>query len=326
MNFVDYPKLELHLHLDSSLTFKAAQKIDSTLSQHKFTELFIAPDKCANLPDYLSRVAKQVEFLQTTHALKVATEGLLEKLKEDNVIYAEIRFAPLLHTMRGLSAEEVVDAVNSTIEADNTNLVVNIILCNVRHFSRTQSMQTVELINEFKSTNVVGLDLAGDEKGYPLSNHIPAYEYAREHDIAVTAHAGEACGPSSVRESLEKLQTKRLGHGVRSFESPELVEHLVNQDIHLEVCPTSNIQTNVYDTYANHTVSQLFEKGVSLSINTDGRTTSNVSLSQEYQKIHEAFGWGKNHFLKCNLNALKAAFLQEDKKEQLAGILKAAYA
>lgn len=326
MNFVDYPKVELHLHLDSSLSFEAAQKIDSNLSQQNFNKLFIAPDKCANLPDYLSRVANQVEFLQTKHALKVATEGLLEKLRQDNVIYAEIRFAPLLHTMNGLSAEEVVETVNSTIEADDSNTIVNIILCSVRHFSTSQSMQTVRLINNFKNTCIVGLDLAGDEKGFPLSNHISAYKYARDHDIAVTAHAGEACGPSSVKESLDELQTRRIGHGVRSYESPELVEHLVNHDIHLEVCPTSNIQTNVYDTYANHTVSQLFDKGVSLSINTDGRTTSNVSLTNEYEKMNQTFRWDKKHFLQCNLNALEAAFLAQEKKEELGNVLKTAYA
>lgn len=320
-----YPKVELHLHLDSSVSYDTVQKIDSSISRKKFERSFIAPAKCLNLPDYLSRVANQVELLQTKPALRLATEGLFQQLEKDNIIYAELRFAPLLHTLNGLNPEEVVETVNNTIERYASQTAVNIILCNVRHFSEKESMRTAHLINEFKGSHIVGLDLAGDEKGFPLKNHIKAFQYAKEHDIPVTAHAGEACGPESIKATINELQTNRIGHGVRSFEDPELLEYIKNNNIHLEVCPTSNIQTDVYDTYYDHTVSRLFDEGVSLSINTDGRTTSDISLTDEYEKLANIFGWDKEHFLQCNLNALDAAFIVEARKEQLKETLLEGY-
>lgn len=325
MSFKKYPKVELHLHLDSSVSYDVIKKLSPSITRPEFQRLFVAPKKCLNLPDYLSRVANQVELLQSKPALKLATEELITQLEEDNIIYAEIRFAPILHTLNGLKTKEVVETVNNTIEGYNSSVVVNVILCNVRHFSEEQSMHTVRLVNDFKGSNVLGLDLAGDEKGFPLKNHIKAFQYAKEHDIPVTAHAGEACGPESIKATINELQTKRIGHGVRSFEDPELLEYIKNNNIHLEVCPTSNIQTDVYDTYYDHTVSRLFDEGVSLSINTDGRTTSDVSLTDEYEKLANTFEWDKEHFLQCNLNALDAAFVSEEKKSDLKSIIRKGY-
>lgn len=321
MNVKQVPKIELHLHLDSSVSFEVIRQIQPAMSKKEFQEAFVAPPKCNNLPDYLSRVANQVELLQSKVSLKLATEGLIRQLEEDNIIYTEIRFAPLLHTKNGLQPQEIVEVVNETLETSSSDMIINIILCNLRDFSEAQSLQTAELVKQFSQSRVVGLDLAGDENGFPLDNHIKAYRFAREHDLPRTAHAGEACGPQSVRETLKQLRPTRIGHGVRSFEDLALIDLLKEENIHLEVCPTSNIQTNVYDTYADHTIDRLYEEGVSLSINTDGRTTSNVSLTEEYQKLQRAFGWGKKHFLQCNLNALDAAFTSESTKEKLSKVI-----
>lgn len=311
------PKTELHLHLDSSLSFDAVRKLDPTVSREEFFDTYVAPPKCNDLKDYLKRVEKQVDLLQSLHSLELATEGLLEMLEKDNVIYAEVRFAPLLHIRNGLKPHSIVETVLDTIENAGSDIHLNLILCNLRHFSEEQSMQTATLIRDFKDRSVVGLDLAGDEKGHSLQQHIAAYRFAVNHGINRTAHAGEACGPYSVKETLEKLHPTRIGHGVRSCEDPQLLDLLKEKNIHLEVCPTSNIQTNVYDSYTDHTIDQLYKRGLSLSINTDGRTTSNVSLTQEYDKLQETFGWGKEHFLHCNLNALDAAFTTDEEKAKL---------
>ncbi|MDZ7690286.1 MAG: hypothetical protein U5K69_03870 [Balneolaceae bacterium] len=118
---------------------------------------------------------------------------------------------------------------------------------------------------------MVGFDIAGDEKGFPLDNHIKAYQLAGEHDISRTAHAGEAEGPESVWETIQKLNPTRIGHGVRSCEDTELLDFIQRHNIHLEICPTSNIQTDVYDSYSDHTIDKLYKEGISVSINTDGR-------------------------------------------------------
>lgn len=323
------PKLELHLHLDSSLSFEAVKKIRPDITKPQFRKLFVAPPKCKNLPDYLSRVSNQVDILQTKDSLKIASETLLQQLAADNIAYAEVRFAPLLHTREGLSAEKVLEIVTDIFikqaASKHHGPEVRIIVCSLRNFSEKKSTQSAELAVAFKDRGVVGFDLAGDEKGFPLDNHIRAYQLAGKHDISRTAHAGEAAGPESVWDTIKKLKPTRIGHGVRSYEDPELIDFIKRERIHLEVCPTSNIQTDVYDSYSDHTIDKLYEEGISVSINTDGRTTSNVSLADEYRKLNRIFGWDEEHFLQCNLNALDAAFIPEDKKQKIKSIIEAGY-
>ncbi|MDX1586934.1 MAG: adenosine deaminase [Balneolaceae bacterium] len=314
-----HPKVELHLHLDSSLSYRIARKLDNSLNPKSFRDKFVAPPKCKDLNDYLVRVARQVNLLQSAEALAMASEDLVRQLAEDGVIYAEVRYAPLLHIRDGLQPEEVVETVSHTLSeaSRDTDLEVRVILCTLRHFSEKQSMQTAELAHEYRDANIVALDIAGDESGFPLDAHRQAFEYAKDHGLMTTAHAGEAEGPDSVIDTLESLHPHRVGHGVRSHEDQKLVTHLKNQDIHLEICPTSNIQTDIYHSIRDHTISELFETGVSLSINTDGRTTSNVTLTEEYQKLTDAFGWGTQEFRICNLNAAEAAFLPGPEKDKL---------
>ncbi len=325
MDLKRLPKTELHLHLDSSLSFDAVQKLDSSISRAHFFDSFVAPPKCTDLNDYLKRVEKQVDLLQTEYSLQLATEGLVKMLEEDNVIYAEIRFAPLLHIRNGLHPRTIVKTVLNSLENARSEVQMNLILCNLRYFSEAQSMETAALVKEFRDRSVVGLDLAGDESGFSLDEHTAAYRYAKEHNLHRTAHAGEASGPESVRKTLEALHPSRIGHGVRSFEDPELLKIIKEKNIHLEICPTSNIQTNVYDTYADHTIDMLYEKGISLSINTDGRTTSNVSLTEEYEKLCDTFGWGEEQFLQCNLNAIDAAFITGEEKTKLKKTIQEGY-
>lgn len=188
--------------------------------------------------------------MQTTEQLRLVTADLFEQLQRDNVIYAEIRFAPLLHTEKGLSAEEVVGTVEDALATASqaTGVGAHLILCTLRHFSEAQSLQTVQLVKQFRGTRVAGFDIAADEAGYPVDAHIAAFDYAADNNIPCTAHAGEARGSDSVWETLEHFRPSRIGHGVRSIEDPALLEHLREQNTHLEVCATCNIQTNGYDT------------------------------------------------------------------------------
>ena len=167
--------------------------------------------------------------------------------------------------------------------------------------------------------------MAGDEAGFPVVPHIPAYQYALDHDLPRTAHAGEASGPQSVWETLRLLHPSRIGHGVRSIEDPALIEHLRKEHIHLEVCPTSNLQTNIYDTFADHPINRLYESDISLSVNTDTRTITDITLTEEYEKLHRFFNWDKQHFLRCNLEALRAAFLPENVRQELMAQLEEKY-
>jgi adenosine deaminase len=313
------PKVELHLHLDCCLSYDVVQQINPAISLEEYRSSFIAPPKCTDLADYISRAIKGVDLMQTAEQLRLVTLDLFDQLKKDNVIYAEIRFAPLLHTGKGLSPVEVVSTVNEAVTEGikKTGIEAGIILCTLRHFSSVQSMETVHLVDQFKGTNVLGFDIAADEAGFPIDNHIDAFAYAKENSIHVTAHAGEARGPESVWETMKHFFPTRLGHGVRSMEDPALIEFLKGKDIHLEVCPTSNVQTNVVDVIENHPADKIYKAGLSMSINTDARTISDVTLESEYELLEKIFNWKKEHFLRCNLEALRHSFIREEKKNKL---------
>jgi adenosine deaminase len=327
MNFKTCPKIELHLHMDCSLSYQVVRSIDSSITLEDYQQNFIAPAKCTNLTDFLTRAPRAIALMQTKERLQLVVADLFEQLQQDGVMYAEIRFAPFLHTEQRLSAGEVVAVVNAaTAEASSASgIEARLILCTLRHFTPEQSMQTVQLVEQFRGTHVAALDIAGDEAGFPLDAHVAAFQYAVQHDLARTAHAGEGSGSASVWETLRRLQPTRIGHGVRSIEDATLLEELRAKQIHLEVCPTSNIQTNMYETYADHPINKLYNGDISIGVNTDTRTITSVTLAQEYEQLHTTFGWDSEHFLRCNLAALSASFIEEKRKLALEERLRAGY-
>lgn len=319
MNFTQLPKVELHLHLDCSLSFEVVSQLDPSVTREAYEHDFIAPAKCTNLADFLTRAPKGFQLMQTEQQLRLVTADLFKQLQQDHVIYAEIRFAPLLHLEQGLSAEEVVEIVEEATSqaSEATGIESRLILCTLRHFSEEESLHTAQLVERFRGTRVAALDIAGDEAGFPIDNHLAAFQYAMERHLPRTAHAGEASGSQSVWETLTHFQPSRLGHGVRSIEDTDLLAHLKREQIHLEVCPTCNVQIDIYNSYVDHPIDRLYRAGLSVGVSTDTRTITNITLSQEYEKLAHLFGWGKEHFLTCNLNALRAAFLPLATKQQL---------
>ena len=327
MDFKSLPKVELHLHFDCSLSYAVVSRLNPSITLQEYRKDFIAPAKCTNLVQVLTRSSNSVALMQTEEQLRLVAYDVFEQLQQENVCYAELRFAPLLHTMKGLSAEEVVEIVDAAAASASqaTGVEARIILCTLRHFTTEQSMQTVKLVERFKGTHVAALDIAGDEAGYPLEPHVPAFQFAAQNGIPYTAHAGESRGAESVWETLRVLGPTRIGHGVHSSGDPALVEHLRKEHIHLELCPTSNYQTNAVYTYAGHPIATLYDAGLSISVNSDDRTLCNINLTQEYEKLHAIFGWNKTHFFQCNQNAIRAAFLPEALKQQLENRLREGY-
>jgi len=319
MPTAEWPKIELHLHLDCSLSYAVVHEIDPTVSPEQYRQDFIAPARCTDLRDYITRADHSIALMQTKEQLRLVTLDLFEQLKKEHVIYAEMRFAPLQHLKKGLSAEEVVRAVDMAVTEGmkKTGIRAGVILCTLRHYTEAQSMQTVKLVEQFKKTNIVGFDIAADEAGYPITNHVRAFQYANERHIPCTAHAGEAKGAPSVWETLRNFHPSRIGHGVRSIEDSSLVQYLKRNDIHLEICPTSNLQTNIYDSITHHPIDRLYRSGVSLNVNTDCRTISNTTLKKEYDQLIAIFHWTKEQFLTCNLQAVEHSFTDAKTKKEL---------
>lgn len=328
MQYRQLPKIELHIHLDCSLSYAVVQQLDPSVSIEQYQEEFIAPEGCSDLLEYIRRSAKGYTLMQTKEQLRLVTLDFLEQMDRDHVIYVEIRFAPLLHTEKGLTPAEVINAIQDALEEGRSRykVIAKLILCTLREYSEEQSMETVKLVEQFRPQGwVVGFDIAGDEAGYPVVTHEKAFAYAHEKGIPCTAHAGEACGASSVWEVLRHFHPSRIGHGVRSTEDAALLEHLKKHQIHLEICPSSNLRTNTYQKIADHPLNTLYKTGVSLSVNTDARTVTPVTLSSEYELVASTFGWSHADFLHANLEAVKHCFATEALKVELKARLLEAY-
>ena len=315
-----FPKVELHLHLDCSLSYKAVSALEPSVTREEYEREYIAPARCANLADFLSCAPKGFRLMQTEDSLRLVTEDVIHQLMEDGVIYAEIRFAPLLHIEQGLNPERVVAVVERAVEnlIDETGIQAGLILCTLRHFTEAQSLLTAKLVEKFRGSRVVALDLAGDEAGFPLDAHASAYRYAREHGLFRTAHAGEGLGPESVWETLRLLDPQRIGHGTRSIEDPKLVEHLRNKHIHLEICPSANVQIiPSIRSMEEHPIDRLYRAGVSLNVNSDSRMLTPTTLTMEYETLQSIFKWTEQDFIRTNLMGLDAAFVDDAVEQQL---------
>ena len=326
-SFKELPKIELHLHLDCSLSFDVVKQIDSNITLKDYKKLFQASPNCTSLKDYISCADRAIELMQTKENLELIVEDLFKQLKNDNVIYAEIRFAPLLHCNKNLTESEVVKIVSdsSLLCSKKYEIDYGLILCTLRHYTKDQSIRTAKLVNDFSENGIVGFDIAADEAGYPIDNHIDAFDYVNQNKLNITAHAGEAKGPESIWETIEKLHATRIGHGVRCTEDNGLVDFLAKNNYHLEICLTSNLKTKTFNTYSEHTLNKIYDSSISLSLNTDGRTISNTTLSKEYLIAYKEFNWDLKKLKKTNLEAIKFSFSSEEIKDKLIKIINSSY-
>lgn len=317
--FAALPKVELHVHLDCCVSYDAARVLKPGLSEGDYRNQFVAPPRCLDLEDLLSSIAHALKVMQTQEQLRIVAEDLFRQFEADRVVYAEIRFAPFLHTDRGLPAGRVVEIVERSVSdlTRATGIEASVILCALRHYREDESLAVAQLVADFRGSRVVALDLSADEARFPVDPHISAYRQARELGLHRTAHAGEARGPESVWQAVKHLQPTRIGHGVRSIEDRDLVSFLAQHQIHLEVCPSCNVQIGIFPSMAQHAIDALFKAGVSVGINTDGRALCDTSLTREYQRLHAAFGYGEDEFRAFNRNALRAAFIDRERRVRL---------
>ena len=312
------PKVELHCHLDGSVRPSTIAELTNNNIKDIYNDT-VAQDKCLDLNDYLTKFSLPEKIMQTKENLERIAYELAEDLIKDGVIYAEIRFAPLKHTHKGLTKEEVIDSVLKGLNKVK-NIDINLILCMMRDMSYEENLQIIDLALKYKDKKVVAIDLAGAEKLYPTKNYKKLFDIAREKKIHYTIHAGEADGKDSIKAALD-FKAQRLGHGVLITEDNTLIDRIKNENILLEMCPTSNIQTNVIDTYKNHPLEQLYRKNCLVSINTDNRTVSNTTLTKEYEIILKNQSLTIDDIIKMNLNAIKYSFANQETKNKIINII-----
>jgi adenosine deaminase len=310
--------VELHLHLDISMSFHVASQLVPGLNRADYEAEFQGPHRCPDLADFLSTTGRQVALLQDSSALRLLTDDVVRRAAAEGVIYAELRFAPLLHTGSGMAPETAVETVLEAAADASAQVGIDttIILCSLRQFSGADSLRTADLAIRY-AAHGVAFDLGGDEGGFPLASHLPAFRRVMDAGVPYTVHAGEGAGPESVREVLDLLSPKRLGHGVRAIEDPDLVARIVDQQVHLEICPSCNVQLGLYPTLAHHPIDQLYRAGASLSVSTDSRTSTVTTMPAEFAALTQTFGWTAMEQAHVNHMAIDAAFAPEAVKEQV---------
>lgn len=316
--------VELHLHLDGALSIDNCKKIARIQNidipdDNEVSKMMIVSDGCNDLNEFLSKFAFPLSLLQTYEGIKNAVKNLEEELVLQGIVYAEIRFAPQLHTSECLNQDEVVRAA---IEGLNSSkLRSNLILCCMRgNNNQDENMETVRIAKKYLGKGVCAIDLAGAEALYSTANFEDIFMYSKELGIPYTIHAGEADGPSSIYDAI-RFGTKRIGHGVRAIEDSNLVKKIVDEGITLEVCPTSNICTSVYNKIADIPIKQFIDSGVKITINTDDPAICNTNLKKELKLIATTFELTYEDILSLQLNAIKASFASKEVKEEVIKII-----
>ena len=308
------PKIELHLHLDGSVSLDLLE-MWSGLSIDEVRQKVVSNND-VSLKDYLEHFNFVNEYLQTKKNLELASFMLGTELDKENVIYAEVRFAPILHTQKGLTLNEVVDSI--LLGFRSCKVKVNLILCMIRGASFEDNQKVIELANRYLGKGVVAVDLAGDEEHVSFTDSEYFFKICKAANIPTTIHAGEVL-TRDIKEIIP--YTKRIGHGIKIVGNTELMDLVKNNDMLLEVCPNSNIDTKNIDSYTNHPVKKLYDYGMKLCINTDNRTVSNISLTDEYISLVDVLGFTYDDLVKMNLNAIDKAFISEKEKEELRIII-----
>lgn len=311
---------ELHLHLDGSLrpetVWELAKEQGIRLPAESAEEVkykMEVPEDCRTLEEYLERFDLPLLVLQRADAIERVTYELVEDLAKEGVDYAEIRFAPQLSVNGGLMQDEVVEAAIRGAERGMKTypeIRVGLILCCMRGAdNEALNMQTVETAKKYLGPVVCAVDIAGAEGLFPTENFAPVFAKVREYGIPMTIHAGEAAGPDSMKTALS-FGTKRIGHGVAAINDPELIRRLIEENVTLEVCVTSNYHTKVVPAIEMHPIHKLLDEGVHVTVNSDNRTCSRTTLQKEKEVLKEQLGFSDEEIEKMQEYAWEARFLK----------------
>jgi adenosine deaminase len=330
------PKVLLHDHLDGGLRPATVVELAREIGYDKLPS--DDPDEVAawltrgarrgHLKYYLDAFQHTVAVMQTREALvRVAAEAA-EDLAADGVVYAEVRFAPELHVAGGLSLDQVVEAVLEGFRRGSAGRGITVYALLTAMRTAARSLEIAELAVRHRDEGVVGFDIAGAEAGSPPSRHLDAFQYVARENFHITIHAGEGFGLPSIWEALQWCGAERLGHGVRivddikvssegSVTLGRLSSYVRDRRIPLELCPTSNVQTGAAPSIEEHPIRLLRQLSFRVTVNTDNRLMSAVTLSSEFHRLAEAFGYGWSDFEWLTINAMKSAFAPFDERLHL---------
>ncbi len=324
------PKVLLHDHLDGGVR---PQTVIDLAQDQQYTKLptkdagelsawFQRGAQRGSLPLFLEGFEHTCGVMQTEEALERIAYEMMEDMRKDGVVYVETRFAPVFHTGKGLAQHKVVRAVLRGLERGRADFKVQfgMILCAMRHMEPAVSQEVAELAVEFRNFGVVGFDLAGEEGGYPPKKHVDAFHYIQRENFNITIHAGEAFGKESIWQAIQWCGAHRIGHGTRIIEDMRikegevlsmgtLAQYVLDKRIPLEICMTSNVHTGAVRSLEEHPFGILYKYKFRVTLNTDDRLMSGITLTDEYEVANKTFGLRFDDLEKLTINAMKSAFI-----------------
>lgn len=315
------PKVELHCHLDGSVGLAAMKEI-LTLekrvppSGEGLKKKMMVPDSITSLAEYLACFDYVLSYLQNEEALTIAAYDVVRQAALENVRYIEIRFAPLLFCRQGLTPSQAVEAVLKGFRQAGQKFQIKAqgILCMMRHLSEEENVQVLTLAETYAGQGICAVDLAGDEAAYPMEQFVGLFQRAQERRIPFTIHAGECGRAENIRLAIA-LGAKRIGHGIAAIKDREVMDLCREKEVLLEVCPSCNVQTKAVAELSDHPLPQLAASGLKVCLNTDNRTISNLTLSEEYRRAAQVYGYSPRDMQQFTRNALDGAFIDENTKK-----------
>ena len=321
--------IDLHVHLDGSVSIPMAKRlalingIELNESEEDLKERLQVSKDCRDLNEYLEKFEFPLTLLQKAEAITECVRMLIAGQDSQGIMYSEIRFAPQLHTRKGLSQQEIVEAACEGLDESRkywkSYSCHNLILCCMRSDdNKDPNMETVRLAALYaeRGRGVVAADLAGAEGLYATDTFADVFRDAVQRGVPFTIHAGEAAGAESVECALN-FQAVRIGHGVRSTENPLIMQELADRETALELCPTSNLNTKIYETIENYPIQQLMNKGIKVTVNTDNMMVSNTTEARELALVADTFNMEKKDVKQLIMNGVEAAFTTEGIKNRL---------
>ena len=325
------PKVLLHDHLDGGLRVatirELADQVDHQLpaeGDEALAAWFYQGKGGTDLVRYLSAFEHTVALLQTEEALTRVAREAAEDLAADGVVYAELRYAPELSTAGGLELDAVFDALAAGLAAGPEAIETRLLACIMRLEARGEEVVAAAVRARDRGVPVVGVDLAGPEAGFPAAKHATALRAAVDGGLWITLHAGEAYGPPSIDDALDH-GAARLGHGVRIVDdiAPDgtlgkVARRVLDGEVVLELCPTSNVHTGVCEDVEAHPIGRLTELGFAVTVSTDNRLMSGVEMTSELHTVASTFGWGREQLEQVTRTALDAAFVDEETRSVLS--------
>ena len=320
-----YALVDLHLHLDGSISLESAKRLAKMqgmelCSDSELLQRLCVSEECRDLCEYLEKFDFPLSLLQTPEAIEEAVYTLCEELLDQGLVYAEIRFAPQLHRQRGLSQEEVVEAAVAGMK--KSKMLATLILCCMRGEGLyEENIATVNCAKKLLGQGVGAIDLAGAESLYPNEKFFDIFEYAKENGIPFTIHAGEADGPLSVRSAIA-MGASRIGHGVRAYEDENLLFELAKKRIALELCPTSNLNTKVFESLDEYPIEKFISADVPITINTDNMSVSNTTLADEFEKLASVYDFSDEELRNIVKTAIQVSFADDKTKSKAIELIK----